>query len=165
MKNRNNDEIFDHLSNKGILISSEEDFYEIIDFLELNDICFYWKNCVRAATNPDSAIHAIRDGYSIAIILDTNGGLTGSKERTLIEQAAPFEIWIGEASPSQTELRHVQKIVNHFGEDAVASYLKQFYPDANINCLTKEQARKIIVGITIPNAVYGVRGRDFGPSM
>lgn len=155
MKNHNHNEILEHISNKGILISSKEDFYEVLDFFETNDV--YWKGSISGVV--------VKAHNPIVLILGKDGFLTWSKERHLMEQATPFETWIGQAQPSQAQLKRVQKIIDYFGEEKVAQYIEQFYPDVNLNSLTREQSQKIITGMIIPNAVYGVHGRDYSPMM
>lgn len=57
----------------------------------------------------------------------------------------------------------VMAIIAYFGWTRVQEYVTRFYPDADPGRLTKEQAQKIITGLTmrIPvKHVTGVYGRD-----
>lgn len=48
---------------------------------------------------------------------------------------------------TEKQASQLHKIVSHFGEEHVQSYIWHFYPDAVLSDLTKEQAQKIITGL------------------
>ena len=56
--------------------------------------------------------------------------------------------------PTNDQLSQVQRRIAAIGRDNVNNYLHKFYPNADIDHLTKKQAQKIITGIEIPRPVY-----------
>lgn len=67
---------------------------------------------------------------------------------------------IKECLTFKQEMR-IRDIINFYGEGKVNSYIKYFYPSANINNLTKIQAQKIITGLVIPKIITNVYKRDY----
>lgn len=65
--------------------------------------------------------------------------------------------------PTTKQIKLVNKIINHLGEERTIAYLSYFFTKVDINNLTKTQAQKLITGkqhILPTKPVYGVYGRD-----
>ena len=56
--------------------------------------------------------------------------------------------------PTNDQLSQVQRCIGAIGKENVEKYLRKYYPNADIDHLTKRQAQKIITGIQIPRPVY-----------
>lgn len=66
-------------------------------------------------------------------------------------------------SPTDKQKNAIKKIINHIGKESVEKYLDKFFPGRNLNNMTREQAQKIITGLShkVPRKpVYRVYGRD-----
>lgn len=64
--------------------------------------------------------------------------------------------------PTEKQMAYVERIINELGEEMVQHYIERFYSCADISNLNKEQAQKIITGLSshISKPIYGVVGRD-----
>lgn len=60
------------------------------------------------------------------------------------------------------QVAYVQRIVNERGKEYVQSYIRHFYPNADIDNLSKTEAQKIITGVmTNPKPISNVYLRDY----
>lgn len=62
---------------------------------------------------------------------------------------------------TEKQRRQVDKRISRFGIEAVKKYVERFFDKVDINCLTKQQAQKIITGMPMPNYIFGVYKRDY----
>lgn len=68
---------------------------------------------------------------------------------------------MSENNMTKKQQNQVNKRIKHHGLEKVANYIKHFYPDADMNNLSKIQAQKIITGLKIPGPIIrNVYGRD-----
>lgn len=64
--------------------------------------------------------------------------------------------------PTIKQEAYVKRITDRLGRSEVEEYVRYFWKDADIDNLTREQAQKIITGLShrIAKPIYGVVGRD-----
>lgn len=56
----------------------------------------------------------------------------------------------------------VQKRINYYGFHKVKDYIRYFYPNADLRCLSCVEAQKIITGMKLPSPIIkSVYLRDF----
>ena len=66
-------------------------------------------------------------------------------------------------APTEKQIDYIKRIITFLGRNAVSDYIKRFYPNSNIDCLTKCEAQKIITGLSfrLPGKpILRVCGRD-----
>lgn len=47
--------------------------------------------------------------------------------------------------PTDKQHARINELINHFGKDKIVRHLRRYYPYADIDNLTKNQAQKLIV--------------------
>lgn len=64
--------------------------------------------------------------------------------------------------PSEKQEAYVYRIIDVCGKKKVKEYIRKFYPDFKFKTMSKEQAQKIITGMShVTNKpIFGVAGRD-----
>jgi hypothetical protein len=63
---------------------------------------------------------------------------------------------------TEKQRNQIEKRIKYFGQDEVQRYISFFFPNADINNLTKEQAQKVITGMRMNTIITNVYGRDYG---
>lgn len=63
--------------------------------------------------------------------------------------------------PTEKQVAYVGRIADYLGEQDVLQYIQHFYPSADMGNLTKDQAQKIITGLSA-RLPWGGNGMSMG---
>ncbi|MNW65717.1 hypothetical protein D3C74_441230 [compost metagenome] len=66
--------------------------------------------------------------------------------------------------PTEKQTAYVNRIIDCLGQQSVHEYIQYFYPTVTMKNLTKDQAQKIITGLShhLPRKHWGGNGMSMG---